>query len=53
MNIELDIAEESMDDIVCISLKQFIRNGYIEDKKLLKVLRAPGSLHSRHVETAM
>tara|TARA_S200002703_G_scaffold22131_1_gene18835 strand:- start:27061 stop:27303 length:243 start_codon:yes stop_codon:yes gene_type:complete len=38
MNIELDIAEESLDDIVCTSLKKFIRSGYVEDKKLLKAM---------------
>ncbi len=38
MNIELDIAEESLDDIVCTSLKKFIRSGYVEDRKLVKAM---------------
>jgi len=48
MNIELDIAEESLDDIVCTSLKKFIRSGYVEDKKLLKAMKRVLKFYSVH-----
>ena len=48
MNIEIDIAEESLDDIVCTSLKKFIRSGYVEDKKLLKAMKRVLEFYSVH-----
>jgi hypothetical protein len=48
MNIELDISEESLDDIVCASLKKFIRSGYVDDKKLLKAMKKVLEFYSVH-----
>jgi hypothetical protein len=48
MNIELDIAEESLDDIICTSLKKFIRSGYVEDKKILKAMKIVLEFYSVH-----
>ena len=48
MNIEIDIAEESLEDIVCTSLKNFIRSDYVEDKKLLKAMKRVLKFYSVH-----
>jgi hypothetical protein len=48
MKIEIDIAEKSLEDIVCTSLKKFIRNGYVEDKKLLKAMKRVLQFYSVH-----
>ena len=48
MKIEIDIAEKSLEDIVCTSLKKFIRSGYVEDKKLLKAMKRVLEFYSVH-----
>jgi hypothetical protein len=48
MNVELHIADDSLDDIVCASLKKFIRSGYVEDKKILKAMKRVLKFYSAH-----